>query len=326
MTRSFDALMTSIHSANLPSGRRDKPVPKIASTTASAPSSRRSLETSTPVRRRATSSLAAAPWSRARSTQLTRRSFPQRCRCRAAASPSPALLPTPHTTVVAPGQERATCQPAASISHSTEMPKRSCASASTSLTWWLVSVGGALDDKGAVGVVTVNGVGLRDVGAKQPRHQLRSDGAALGELERRVAERTVVNGHLHAFSRLRLLRQGAGPADPGHHPAHLLVELEALEGGFDGSSVPGGHPGEDLVQSLGAAHRLYLLEHHGGELPVALGKHGVGPLGEREEQRRPSAAAALRVADDKPISLEVGEVLADRVRSQTEIARDAFRA
>ena len=30
---------------------------------------------------------------------------------------------------------RATCHPAASMSQSTEMPKRSCASASTSLTW-----------------------------------------------------------------------------------------------------------------------------------------------------------------------------------------------
>ena len=72
--------------------------------------------------------------SRARSMQLTLASLPQRWRCLAAASPSPALFPTPQTTAVRFGQNLATCQPAASISQSTEMPKRSCASASTSLT------------------------------------------------------------------------------------------------------------------------------------------------------------------------------------------------
>src|SRR5712691_11484668 len=104
------------------------------------------------------------------------------------------------------------------MSQSTEMPKRSCASASTCLTWWLLSVGRTLDDKGAVRVVAVDGVGLRDVRPEQPRHELRSDGADLGELERRVAERTVVNGDLHPLVGLGLLREGARPADPGHDP------------------------------------------------------------------------------------------------------------
>ena len=93
--------------------------------------------------------------------QLTLASLPQRWRCLAAASPSPALFPTPQTTEVRLGQNLATCQPAASISQSTEMPKRSCVSASTSLTWRLLSAGRSLDDKRAVRVVPVDGVGLR---------------------------------------------------------------------------------------------------------------------------------------------------------------------
>src|SRR5712691_11851073 len=116
------------------------------------------------------------------------------------------------------------------MSQSTEMPKRSCASASTCLTWWLVSVGRTLDDKGAVGVVAVDGVGLRDIAAEQPRHELRRDGADLGELQRRVAERAVVDGDLHPLPGLGLLRQGARPADPGHHPPQLFVDLEPSQG------------------------------------------------------------------------------------------------
>src|SRR5712691_2879950 len=218
MTVLPEALMASIHAANLPSGGPDRPVPKIASTTAVASAITRSSDTSTPPLRNASSSREAAPRSRLASTQHTLTNRPQRCRCRAAASPSPALLPTPHTTAVACRQYLATCQPAASISQSTGMPKRCSASASTSLTWRLLSVGRALDDKGAVGVAPVDGVGLRDGGASQPRDELGSDGADLRKLERGVPERTVVDRHVDAFWVLGLLDQGAGAADPADDP------------------------------------------------------------------------------------------------------------
>ena len=41
------------------------------------------------------------------------------------------------------------------------------------------------------------------------------DGANLGELQRRVAERAVVDRHLHALRRLGLLGEGARSPDPG---------------------------------------------------------------------------------------------------------------
>src|SRR5258708_20437388 len=110
--------------------------------------------------------------------QLTLASLPHRWRCLAAASPSPALFPTPHTTAVRFGQNRATCQPAASISQSTEMPKRSCASTSTSLTWRLLSVG-TLDDKRAVRGLPVEVVRLRHGRANEPPPDMRPAGAAL---------------------------------------------------------------------------------------------------------------------------------------------------
>src|ERR1700693_4540604 len=101
---------------------------------------------------------------------------------RAMASPSPELLPTPQTTAVRPRQNRATCHPAASISHCTEMPNRSCARRSTSATCRLVSVGGALDDKGAVRIVAVDGARLRDGGSEQLGDEMRGDRADLREL------------------------------------------------------------------------------------------------------------------------------------------------
>src|SRR5258708_30085061 len=108
------------------------------------------------------------------------------------------------------------------------MPKRACASASTSLTWRLVSRGRSLDDKGAVRVVAVDGVGLRDAGAEQPRHQLRGDRANLGKLQGGVAERAIVDGDLDAFACLRFLRQRSGPADHGYHPPELFVDVHAF--------------------------------------------------------------------------------------------------
>src|SRR5882672_8003574 len=298
MTGRPDELIPSIQAAKAPSGRLDSPVPKMASTTAVAPSSLRSLETLMPILRSAFISRSAASRRRMGSRQKTPASLPQRWRCRAAASPSPALLPTPHTTAVPCGQKRATCQPAASMSQSTEMAKRSCASASTCLTWWLVRVGRALDDKGTVRVVSVDGVGLRDVRAKQPGHELRRDRADLGELERCVAERAVVDGDLRPLVGLGLLGQRSRPTDPGHDPAQLLVELETVQGGVEGVRVPRRDPGKDLVQRLWAAHLLDLLEHHRGELPVALGEHRIGPVGEREEQGGPATPASHGVADD----------------------------
>src|SRR4030081_1613469 len=120
------------------------------------------------------------------------------------------------------------------------MPKRFSASASTWRAWSLLRVGGALNDKRAVGVVAVDGVCLRDGSAKQPGHELRRDGADLGELQRRVPERAVVEGALDPLRRRSLLGQGARPADPGHHPPELLVELETLEVGLDRAGVAGG--------------------------------------------------------------------------------------
>src|SRR6266545_2254983 len=138
----LESFITSIHSAKLPWGGRDSPVPKIASTIASP--------AATPVDETLTPSLSRV------------------CRCRAAASPSPALLPTPHTTAAGRSKNRAICQPAASISQSVDMPKRSSQSESTSLTWRLLRVGRALDDKGAVGVAAVDGSRLGDGGAREP--------------------------------------------------------------------------------------------------------------------------------------------------------------
>src|SRR5665213_1106699 len=301
--------MASIHAANLPSGARDSPVPNSASTTTSAPSSLSSSAISTPSIPSASLSSAAAPRSRLVSAQLTELSRPQRWRCRAAASPSPALLPTPQTTAVLPSQKRATCQPAASISHSTEMPNRSCARRSTSATCRLVSVGGALNDKGAVGVVTMDGICLGNGSAEQLGDEVRGDGADLRKLECRVAERAVVDGHLHPFGGLGLLGQGAGSPDPRDHSLQLLVELEPFEVSRDGPRMPGGHSLEHLVQSVRPTHLLDLLEDHRGDLAVALGEHGVRPFGQGEQERRAASAALLRAADHDTVPFQVRQVL-----------------
>src|SRR5438309_10177665 len=100
------------------------------------------------------------------------------------------------------------------MSHSTEMPKRSSVSASTSLTWRLVSSGRALDDKGAIGISAVDRVRLRDGRARQAGDQLRRDRADLRKLERGVAEGTVVDGHFDLLGALRLLNERARPSDP----------------------------------------------------------------------------------------------------------------
>src|SRR5712692_725068 len=272
MTPMREALMVSIHSAKAPSGGREIPVPRRASTITCAPLSRSSLEISTPSPRSTSSSCAAASRRRRGSMQLTTASRPQRWSWRAAASPSPALLPTPHTTAVAPLQKRATCQPAASISQSTGTPKRVEVRVSTSLTWWLVRVGSgrALDDKRAVGVVAVDGIGLRDSGVQETSQELGGDGANLRKLERGVAERAVVDGDLDAFWRFGLLGQGPGAPDPGHDAPELLIEVEALEFGLDCRRVALGDPREDLVQRFRSAHLLHLLQDHRGQLAVPL--------------------------------------------------------
>src|SRR5262249_18275411 len=131
-------------------------------------------------------------------------------------------------------------QPAASINHSTGMPNRSAQSWSTCLTWELLRVGRALDDKGAVGVTPVDGVRLRNGRAGQPRDELRRDRADLRKLQRGVAERAVVDRPPPAPGRLRLLDQRACPADPRDHALELLLEAEALEVLFHRMRVPRG--------------------------------------------------------------------------------------
>src|SRR5260370_11274351 len=229
ITRLPAALIAWIHSANRPPGARLSPVPKIASTTTSAPSKLSTPETSAPVCRSAASSRAAAPRTRSTSTQQTRASRPHRWRCLAAANPSPALLPTPHTTTARPSINRATCQPAASISQSIGMPNRSSTRASTCFACALESWGRSLDHKGAVRVVAVDRVCLRNGRVGEARYELRSDGADLRKLQRGVAERAVVDGYLHALPRLRLLDQPARAADPRHDAAELLVEVQPLQ-------------------------------------------------------------------------------------------------
>src|SRR6266568_107836 len=309
--------MAVIQAANLPSGARERPVPKMASTITSALSRCRSSVTSTPTFCNASSSLAAGPRSRVWSMQQTPASRPHLCRCRAAASPSPALLPTPQTTAARWPTTLAICQPAASMSHSTEMPNRSSVSASTSLTWRLVSCGRALDDKGAVGISAVDRVRLRDGRARQAGDQLWRDRADLRKLERGVAEGTVVDRYLDALDGLGLLGECARTADPGHDPAQLVVEVEALQVLLDGVCMPGRHASEDLVQGIRTAHLLDLLQHHRGQLAVALGEDRVGALGQCEEEGGPAAAAALGLADHQTVALQVGEVLADRVGGNT---------
>src|SRR5579864_3353015 len=321
-----DPLMASIHSAKRPSGALEIPVPKTASATIWAPVKSTSADTSTPMRRSASSSRAAGPRRRSMSAQETLASLPHRCRWRAAARPSPALLPAPQTTVVISVQNRATCQPAASMSQSTEMPNPSSASASTSLTWALPRLGGPLDDKRAVGVMAVDGIRLRNRRPEQVRDELGRDRADLRKLQSGVAKRAVVNRHLDAFWSLALLRQGARPPDPGHHAAKLLVEVQAFQVVLDAVRVTLRDAGEDLVEGSRAAHLLHLLEDHRGELPVALRKHGIGALGEREEQRGAAAAAALGMAYDEAVTFEVREVLAHGVGRDAEIGRDGFRA
>src|SRR5712691_13237618 len=206
------------------------------------------------------------------------------------------------------------------------MPKRSAHSASTRLTWELLRVGRSLDDKGAVGVPAMSTARKAYGRAGEPGDELRGDRAYLRKLQRGVPEGAVVDGDLDPLGALGLLDQRARAPDPGDDTPHPRVELEALEVAFDGLGVPGGDPGEDLVERLRPAHLLDLLQDHGRELPVALREHGIGPLGEDEEQRRPAPTGALRLADDQAVTLQVGEVLADGVGGHAEVAGDGFRA
>jgi len=145
------------------------------------------------------------------------------------------------------------------------------------------------------------------------------DGADLRELEGGISEGAVVDRHLDALGGFGLFGEGSRTADPRHHLAQLLVKGQAGKVALDGSGVPGRHPRENLVQRLRTAHLLDLLEDHGRELSVALGEHRVRPLREREEEGRPAAAASLRVAHDKAVPLEVGQVLADGVWRHAEV-------
>src|SRR4029077_2742343 len=126
-----------------------------------------------------------------------------------------------------PRQKRATCQPAASISQSTATPNRSPARASTCFTCALVRAGRPLDDKGAIRVVTVDGVGLRDRCIEQLGDEVGSDGADLRELEGGVSKGAVVDRDLHALGRFGLFGEGSRTADPSHHLAQLLVKGQA---------------------------------------------------------------------------------------------------
>src|SRR6266849_4118170 len=249
------------------------------------------------------------------------------CACTVGAEAPPASASSPDgrstETTRAPDVLMAWIQSAKSPSGGLDSPVPKMPSSTTSAP---LRVGRALDDKGAIGVMTVDGIGLRDAGAQQLREEVRGDRADLRELECGVAERAVVDGHLHALRRLVLLRECPRPADPRHHPAQLVVEFEALQTGRDGRRMAGGHPREDFVQRLRAAHVLHLLEHHRCQLPVALGEHRIGPLGEREEEGRPAAPAAFRVADHEAFPLEVGEVLAHRVGGDPEVGADRLGA
>src|SRR5690348_1578560 len=315
-----EELMASIHSANVPAGGRLRPVPKMASSTICAPSSLSSLATSTPELSSALSSAAAGPVSLERSAQHTDASRPQRCRWRAAARPSPPLLPGPHTTAVGKSHMKAARHPAASMSHSTEMPNCSAVSWSSSATWRLLSVGSwALDDKGAVGVAAVDRVGLRHGRAQQLREKVRRDGADLRKLQRGVPERAVVDGDLHTLLGFGLLRQRPGATDPGDNSVELLIEGQAAQVGFDGLGVPGGDAAEEVVEGLVAAHVAQLLEDHRRQLPIALREDGVGALGEGEKEGRTPPGAALRMVDDEAVTLEVGQVLPHGVGGHAQV-------
>lgn len=155
---------------------------------------------------------------------------------------------------------------------------------------------------------------------------MRGDRADLRKLKRGVAERTVVDGHLHALGRLGLLGKRACPSDPRHDPPELLVEIEALQAGRDGGRVAGRHALEHIVQRFRATHLLDLLQDHAGQLAVALREHRIGPLGERKQEGGPAAAPPFRMTDDKAIPLEVREVLADGVGGHAEVRGDRFGA
>jgi hypothetical protein len=172
----------------------------------------------------------------------------------------------------------------------------------------------------------MDGLGLGDGRTHQARDQLWRDGADLGELEGGVAKRTVVDGDLDAFGALSLLDKRAGATDPGDDPAQLFVEVEALEVFLDRIGVTERDSGEDLVQGLWTAHLLHLLQDHRGQLAVAFRKDGIRPLGQGEKQGRPAAAAALGLAHDQAFSLEVGQVLSNRVGGDAEIVGYGFRA
>ena len=106
----------------------------------------------------------------------------------------------------------------------------------------------------------------------------------------------------------------------------FFLEREAAKVLLDRVGVASRDPRENLVQSLGTAHLLDLLEDHRRKLAVALGKDRVGPLGEREDEGRAAPSAPFRLADHQALALEVGEVLADRVGRHAEVVGDRFRA